>query len=51
MIFKNGLRKILIVSISYEEILITGGTGLLGTNLAVRLNRSFDTLILTIKKH
>ena len=34
-----------------KKILITGGTGLLGTNLAVRLSRSFDTLILTNKRN
>ena len=33
-----------------KKVLITGGAGLLGTNLAVRLSSNFDTLILTNKR-
>ena len=33
-----------------KKILITGGSGLLGTNLALRFRHSFETLILTNKK-
>ena len=34
-----------------KKILITGGSGLLGTNLAVRLSGIFDTFILTNKRN
>jgi len=34
-----------------KKILITGGSGLLGTNLALRLGHSFETLILTNKRN
>ena len=33
-----------------KKILITGGSGLLGTNLAIRLSRTFETFILNHKR-